>query len=159
MPLLESVVRETLRLCPPSVLTGQRVVMHGTKFDESLAMPGMSHLASPTLEIHLDENNYPNPNAFDPYRFMSKHADGVSIQDMSASKIDEKYLPFGYGKQACPGRFITVRQAKLILAKLFHDFNFDWVGKPPEKLSRQCVEGQIFPDMSTRIVLTRREKI
>lgn len=64
---------------------------------------------------------------------------------------------FGYGKQACPGRFLAIRQVKLVLAKLFHGYDIRWAGKPPKKISRQVVEGQIFPDISTQVCLRKRK--
>ena len=67
---------------------------------------------------------------------------------------------FGYGKQACPGRFLAVRQLKLVLAKLLLRYDFRWAsGKPPKRFSKMVIEGQIFPDISTQIALKRREGI
>ena len=63
---------------------------------------------------------------------------------------------FGYGKQACPGRFLAVRQVKLILAKLIDGYDFEWAGKPPKEITRTVVEGQIFPDITTEISFKKR---
>ena len=63
---------------------------------------------------------------------------------------------FGYGKQACPGRFLAVRQVKLILAKLFFEYDLQWAGgKVPKSITRSVVEGQIFPDITTRVDFRR----
>ncbi|KAI0073250.1 hypothetical protein K474DRAFT_1722092 [Panus rudis PR-1116 ss-1] len=54
----------------------------------------------PTWSTHLDDKYYDDPDAFNPWRFISK--DGEDSQgttnDMAATSPE--YLPFGYGKHA-----------------------------------------------------------
>ncbi|KAF4636602.1 hypothetical protein G7Y89_g1492 [Cudoniella acicularis] len=161
MYFLESYIREMLRLCPPSVFTGQRTILSRSyTFDDDLKLPAQTRIAFPVLQIHTDADNYEDPLKFNPYRFMGS-ALGAG-DNKAAFRINNKYLSFGYGKQACPGRFLAIRQVKLLLAKLFLEYEFQWAGGPdkgPERLNGNIVEGQIFPDLTTRVELRRREKI
>ncbi|KAF2201396.1 cytochrome P450 monooxygenase-like protein [Delitschia confertaspora ATCC 74209] len=158
MRLLDSTIRELLRLNPPSVFVGQRTIMSPTyRFDDTLTLPAKTRIAFPVMEIHTDQDNYPEPMRFNPYRFIGSGPGAEGAK--AASRITEDYLAFGYGKQACPGRFLAIRQMKLILAKLFLNYEFQWAGGPtkaPKKLNRQIVEGQIFPDMSTKVEIRKR---
>lgn len=156
MHFLESYIREMLRMCPPSVLTGQRTILARIlPFDNQLALPAGSRISFPALQIQNDPDNYDDPTRFDPHRFMTSKTD-QDCETLSASRINEKYLAFGYGKQACPGRFIAVRQVKLVFAKLFHGYDMRWAGKPPKKITKMVVEGQIFPDITTRVSFRKR---
>lgn len=49
-----------------------------------------------------------------------------------------------------------MRQVKLVLAKLFHGYDMRWAGKPPKKITKMVVEGQIFPDITTRVSFRKR---
>ena len=53
-----------------------------------------------TYPMHRDEQYYPNPNTFDPYRFsrMREH-EGDELKYHYASTAFD-YLPFGHGKHS-----------------------------------------------------------
>lgn len=54
---------------------------------------------------------------------------------------------------------MAVRQLKVMFAKLFYEYEFQWAGGPtkgPKTLSRTIVDGQIFPDLSTKIEIRKR---
>ena len=47
-----------------------------------------------------DENEYPNPEAFNPDRFMKDGKINPSVRDPST-------IAFGFGRRICPGRFMA----------------------------------------------------
>ncbi|KAF7422756.1 hypothetical protein PC9H_010914 [Pleurotus ostreatus] len=77
--------------------------------------------------IHHDPENYPNPFAFDPDRFMK---DGKLNPDV----LDPTSVAFGLGRRVCPGRFFSNDALYITFATLLSLFNFapplDADGKP-----------------------------
>ena len=70
-----------------SIVTGHRTVMQDDfKFDNGLVLPAGTRICFPTLPMHLDPENYANPQNFDPFRFVR------GGENLSASQIDIKYL-------------------------------------------------------------------
>lgn len=51
-----------------------------------------------------------------------------------AVQLDHSNLIFGSGNQACPGRFFAVAEIKMILARLLHEYEFQFApmkARPP----------------------------
>ncbi|KAJ8874021.1 hypothetical protein PR048_024861 [Dryococelus australis] len=113
---LDAVVHETLRKYPPiSVLT------RGCTFPYNL--PGSRlpidkgvRLFVSVYGIHHDPKYYPNPEKFDPERFLhqNKHRTHSSA-----------YLPFGDGPRMCLGVRFGLLQVKVGLAALLSKYKFD----------------------------------
>lgn len=70
----------------------------------------------PAFGIHYDEQFYPEPNKFDPERF---------IGDNKKSFIDMPYMPFGDGPRICIGMRLGKMQTKVGLVSMLKKFNFD----------------------------------
>jgi cytochrome P450 len=68
------------------------------------------------------------------------------------TKVDV-ILRYGYGRQACPGRFYGVRKAKLIFGRLLKDYDFRWKGgeQRTERPANIVVEGQIFANNTVEV--------
>lgn len=98
MPLIDSVVRETMRFHPViikgpttrEVLAENGLLLPGT----DIRMPMGSWVGLPVLGIHRDERFYPNSEVYMPFRFVD-HAG-----ELAAGKPSMTYLGFGYGKHA-----------------------------------------------------------
>lgn len=76
---------------------------------------------------------------------------------MKADAPDEKYLPFGYGKQACPGRFFALKVVKLILGRLVWEYDIKWAGQPPRSPTNGSMEGFFMPSKNMRVSLKSRQ--
>ncbi|KOX72547.1 putative cytochrome P450 6a20 [Melipona quadrifasciata] len=92
MKYLDKVYKETLRKYPPIGLVPRRSVCPYTFRGTKLTIPKRLMLWIPTLAIHRDPDNYPNPDVFDPERF-SKEA--------IEARHPMTYLPFGGGPRNC----------------------------------------------------------
>lgn len=79
----------------------------------------------PTYAIHKDQKYYPNPDTFDPDRFLSENRATKGFADMP-------YLPFGDGPRNCIGFRLGKMQTKAGLVQLLLKYNFDLVSR--EKL-------------------------
>jgi hypothetical protein len=97
MPLIDSLIRESLRFHPTLIkgLTKEVVSESGLLLPgSSIRMPEGSWVGLPVLGIHRDERFYPNPEVYMPFRF-ADHAG-----ELEAGKPTTTYLGFGYGKHA-----------------------------------------------------------
>jgi cytochrome P450 len=105
LPYVDAVVRETLRLYPPVLAIGRKVV-------ESFELGGYSIprgaqvLVSPYV-MHRDPRYYREPAAFLPERWLSSE---------TASLPRFAYFPFSGGPRICIGNHFAMLEACLVLA-------------------------------------------
>ncbi|CZT23688.1 uncharacterized protein RCC_09402 [Ramularia collo-cygni] len=150
-PLLESFMRETMRLYPTGVVSVTRAVMQEPfRFHDGLTLPKGSRFAFPIHAIHRDPDNYDDPLSFCGFRTADR-------KDINATTVDATFLNFGFGRHACPGRFFTVRIAKLIFAKLLHEYDMEWEGKTASRPPNMCIEVQNGPNMDAEVKMSKRQ--
>jgi cytochrome P450 len=75
---------------------------------------------------------------------------------LKADAPDEKYLPFGYGKQSCPGRFFALKVVKLIIGRLIYEYDIKWAKEPPSNPSNGTMEGFFLPAKGMELSLQSR---
>ncbi|EAW11043.1 cytochrome P450 [Aspergillus clavatus NRRL 1] len=156
MALLDSFIRETMRLHPAGSLTVARTVMDDQfRFHDGLTLPKGANIIAPALAIHHDPENYTDGSKFDGFRFARYRQKQGDSHRWLASTIDPKFLQFGYGNHACPGRFYAIRKIKLVLGKLLMDYEFQWatprsVNSRPEDLA---IEAQLMVAPDTEVLI------
>lgn len=69
----------------------------------------------PVLQIHLDPENYENPETFNPERF-----DDGRIKDFKDKSI---FLPFGDGPRICLGMRFAITQSKAAIVEILRNFD------------------------------------
>ncbi|KAK5089867.1 hypothetical protein LTR05_000034 [Lithohypha guttulata] len=98
LPVLDSCLRETLRLHGLDLLTMKRRLMADIKFGDTLTLPKGCPIAIASYTVHRDETHYPNAEIFDPFRFCEKIPNSNSYKSTRPSyEPDEHYLVFGIG--------------------------------------------------------------
>ena len=157
--LMDSFLRETMRMYPAGSLTCARTVMDKPfAFHDGFKLPEGARIIFTSLAIHRDPDNYADPDAFDGYRFVKTDAaPGKQKTIIAASTVDQKFLQFGYGPHACPGRFYAVRKAKLVLGRLLQRYDFKWDGAVTERPEGVAIEAQMVPNPDARILFRSRQ--
>ena len=114
LPLLEAIVKETMRLYPPAHIIGREATRDVTL--GKWAIPkGASVLMSPWALHHAPEF-WPDSHAFRPDRWL----------DGSAERAPKNaYLPFGGGPRVCIGNHFAMMESILILATLLARARFE----------------------------------
>jgi len=112
---LKLIVKETLRLHPPSPLLlprecGQTCEIHGYN------IPAKSKVIVNAWAIGRDPKYWTEPERFYPERFID------STIDYKGTNFE--YIPFGAGRRICPGTTFASRVMELALAMLL--YHFDW---------------------------------
>ncbi|RWW17823.1 hypothetical protein BHE74_00033111 [Ensete ventricosum] len=117
LPYLQSIVKETLRLHPPGpLLSWARLAIHDVHVGDSFIPAGTTAMVNMWAITH-DERVWPNPESFEPERFVE--------EDVSVLGSDLRLAPFGSGRRVCPGKALALATVHLWLAQLLQQFK--WV--------------------------------
>lgn len=141
-------------------------------FTDGTVIPKGCYIVSPPFCIHHEEEYYPSPNTFDPlrfYRLREKLGESTGHQMITPSP---EFIRFGLGKHAwcgfllhslpfysrasfSPGRFLTAKVQKLLLAHIVSSYDL----KPENNtVPQKCAEVGVFrsPDLTTKIMFKKR---
>ncbi|KZT05260.1 cytochrome P450 [Laetiporus sulphureus 93-53] len=110
LPYLECVLKEVLRWCCPAPLGVPHYVSQDDQYRDYY-IPGGTMIISNIWAMTRDEDMYPNPEVFNPDRFL-KTTDGT--EDL----LDPRTFAFGFGRRVCPGRLLASSNAWLVAANL-----------------------------------------
>ncbi len=111
-PLLDHVIKESLRLYPP-IHMGNRRVADEMNFDEN-KVPKDSRLFYSLYLTHRDPKIWENAEDFCPERF----SQGRKTPPYS-------YVPFGGGPRACIGAAFGQAEARVVMTRLLQTFTFE----------------------------------
>ena len=112
-PLLDQVIKESLRLYPPIHIGNRRVAEH-LEFEEGSIPPGERLFYSIYL-THRDPSIWKHADEFCPERF----AHGRKTPPFS-------FIPFGGGPRSCIGAAFGQAEARVVLARLLKTYEFEF---------------------------------
>ena len=145
MPILESVLKEVLRLHPPLIIL-MRQVSQEMHFKEYTLNEGDMVWASPPV-THRMPSLFKNPEVFDPDRFSDERKEDKNLM---------AYQPFGGGKHKCSGNAFALYQIKAIFAILLRRYDFELVDSP-DSYRDNYAEMIVQPMAPCRIRYKRRD--
>jgi sterol 14-demethylase len=119
VPVLESVLKEVLRLHPPLVILMRGVLQDFTV--EGVTIPAGKLVAISPAVSHRIPELFPDPTRFDPTRY-----DAGREEDATPFA----WIPFGGGHHRCSGAAFAMMQLKAITMSLLRRFEFELVGPP-----------------------------
>lgn len=141
--LLDAVVRETLRLRPVLPITARKltrpVALGGYSFPKGWTLMPCIYL------IHRDPEVFPEPERFNPDRFL-----GV---DAPSSRV---WLPFGAGPRHCIGSSFSLQAIKVILRTVLSRCDLRAETAAPERIVRRNFT--LGPERGTRVVAVRHRE-
>lgn len=141
LPYLSAVCQETLRIHPIALICTPRMVkdtveINGHKFTSGAVLVPCIYLA------HRREEIYPEPDKFQPERFLNKKYSPY------------EYLPFGGGYRGCIGAAFSMYEMKLVVATILSRFQ---LALADNRLVRPVRRGiTIVPDSGVRMVITAK---
>ncbi|XP_063706633.1 probable cytochrome P450 9f2 [Culicoides brevitarsis] len=119
MEYLDAFVSEVLRVHPPGFLT-DRYCNNDTEIEDhegkKFTIPKGSMIWSNIYGIHHSHKYFPNPEKFDPERFLGANKEKI---------IPNSYIPFGLGPRACIGSRFALMEGKIILYSILSEFKFE----------------------------------
>ncbi|KAH7395512.1 cytochrome P450 [Cadophora sp. MPI-SDFR-AT-0126] len=183
-PLLTACFHESLRL----VKTGFsiRMVLEDTMLADEYLLKKGAIVQIPTGVLQADAQTWgPDAEAFDPHRWLdgiyesssglangeipNGATDGNGKSDVYKSKEKRKsqssaFIPFGGGKNLCPGRHLAYNEIAAFVAVVVFGFEIEGVDgkeralvKAPEMAINRLGDGSSSPRGDVRIRIRRRE--
>jgi len=143
---LDSAVRESMRLndvmvhlLPLDVLAGAGIDLgNGTRVTAGSGV----RTVFPARMVHMDADLYPDPNRFDAFRFSrefegsesSSTGNGTTTRTRKLmTSVTTDFLPFGYGRHACPGRWFVAHMVKQGVAYMLLNYDVQVTKRPGKK--------------------------
>lgn len=160
LPLLENVVRETLRLHPPIFNMMRRVVVDKMVYEKSgLTIPKGNYICAAPGVTQIDENYFHYPMKWDPYRWSEKRDPIHRLEQDDDANIDygfgavgissrSPFLPFGAGRHRCIGEKFGYLQLKAIIGTFVKRFDVEGLTSSVPK-----------PDYTSMVVVPTDSKI
>jgi sterol 14-demethylase len=145
IPVLESVVKETLRLHPPLVLL-LRVAKEDIEFDEFVVPAGTMVGATPRVSNRIAED-FPDPERFDASRYVDPRQEDLLNR--------WTWIPFGAGRHRCVGSAFAMMQLKAIFSVILRDYEFT-MAQPSETYRDDCSKMVIQLEQPCRAHYRRR---
>ncbi|KFY42128.1 hypothetical protein V494_02579, partial [Pseudogymnoascus sp. VKM F-4513 (FW-928)] len=158
LTLLDSFIKESQRLHPIGQLLSQRKILdpagvtlmpaEGFEGAKPVHVPYGAVTQMPLWGIHVDGGVYESPLLFKGWRFVEDR--------VVSSQPSDRFLSFGHGKHACPGRHLALVVVKLFLLEFLERFEYKEVERP-----KDWQMGFMFnavPDMKTNVWIRPRKK-
>ncbi|KAI0076796.1 cytochrome P450 [Panus rudis PR-1116 ss-1] len=150
MKKLDSFMRESQRMSGLGGLTLMRKTIKPITLSTGHRIPPGQIIVATASAMHRNEDHYPNPEVFDPFRFSNmREGDVGETTKHQFVSTSTDYIAFGHGKHACPGRFFAANELKAMLAHtiLSYDMKFEKEGVRPEDLwvGESCVPNPLTP--------------
>ncbi|CAN1194314.1 Cytochrome P450 82A1 (Fragment) [Linum perenne] len=121
---LKAIVNETLRLYPAAPLSVPHQSMENCTVAGHLVHKG-TRLIVNISKIQRDPQVWPNPDEFQPERFLTTH------KNVDVKGQNFELIPFGSGRRMCPGLNFALQVMHLTVATLLHGFDFSRASKEP----------------------------
>jgi len=117
IPVLESALKETLRLHPPLIIL-MRLVQEDFELLGRTIPAGTVLAASPRVSNRIEED-FPKAGTFDPGRYLDPRQEDLQNR--------WTWIPFGAGRHRCVGNAFAMMQMKAIFSVILRDFTFEAV--------------------------------
>jgi cytochrome P450 len=114
LPWTAACVQEAMRMYSPAWVVPRRCVEDDVIGGHRIRRG--STVLIPINSLHHDERFWPDPEVFDPSRFLPEN---VKSHHRSA------YLPFGGGRRVCIGKTFAMIEATLVTALMSRSFVYD----------------------------------
>ena len=144
LTLLDSVLREVLRLHPPLIILIRKVLEDLTFRDYRIPAGKYVCVAPPVT--HRIAELFPNPEAFDPSRYSPERGEDKNLN---------AYQPFGGGKHKCSGNAFALFQIKTIIAALIRRMDLELVD-PESYYSDDYTQMIVQPKSPCRVRFRKR---
>ncbi|XP_046826695.1 cytochrome P450 4C1-like isoform X2 [Vespa crabro] len=125
----ERCIKESLRLYP-TVPFISRYLTEDLQLDNYLVPAGVNCRVS-IYHLHRNPEYWPNPNVFDPDRFLPENMKG---------RNPYSYIPFSAGLRNCIGQKFAMLEMKLMIAYILHNYHLE----PVDELDDIKITGNII---------------
>ncbi|KZT07802.1 cytochrome P450 [Laetiporus sulphureus 93-53] len=83
-----------------------------------------------TWSMHYDETRHPNPDKFDPERYINDSTNNTESANL-ADPYERDHWMFGLGRRICPGIIVAEREIWLSISRMIWAFNMVEIPSEP----------------------------
>ncbi|KAM3148693.1 hypothetical protein ABEW05_011074 [Botrytis cinerea] len=156
---VDSALRESMRVSDVGATSIPIDVVSGkVDLGNGIQIPSGMRMVFATQPMHLDPDSYPNPLRYDAFRFSRKYEEIEKCEQELGERelcttITESFLPFGYGKFQCPGRWFATQTIKQALAYVAMNYDIEFDGR---QYKRQALLNMMLPPEYVEMSVRRR---
>jgi len=124
LPYIRALVKEVLRWRPVAVLGGTPHASTEDDVYQGYYIPTGTTILGNSWAINLNEEYYPNPQLFNPSRFLEE-GDSRFLPELRGNKTHPAksgHSSFGWGRRICPGADLAANSLFIALSKLVWAF-------------------------------------
>ncbi|KAF2008890.1 cytochrome P450 [Aaosphaeria arxii CBS 175.79] len=125
---LDSFMKESMRLNPPSSLAFNRKVLCNHTLNDGKVLPASCWIAVAAGPLMLSDSQFPNPLVFDGFRYHRMRQQELPDSQLAVAKTSHftstgvYSLVFGHGRYSCPGRFFAGLESKIMLVNILEKY-------------------------------------
>lgn len=135
------------------LVSTHRMVMEKMVLSDGLVLEKGTHICFPSKPMGMDDSIVEDALTFNGFRW----CEDPEARSTSLVSISPSNMHFGYGRQACPGRFFAANTTKAILSRLIADYDFKFEDDNAKRPRNLTLGEQIMPNMHTKILLKKRD--
>lgn len=152
---LDSFMKESQRCNPPGLTSFKRYCKRDITLSDGTFLPQGTIIEIDSSQVYFDPEHFPNPETFDPSRFLRLRSEGdKNSHQFATSNVD--YLHWGQGRHACPGRFFASNEIKTILSKLLLNYDFQLADKEAGRPKNFVFGTSINPNPMAEVLIRSR---
>ncbi|KAL4758982.1 cytochrome P450 [Aspergillus foveolatus] len=154
---LDSFLRESQRLNPTHEVNVQRIAKETLVFKDGFVVPKGTHVCFAAGPLSRDPELIDDPETFDGFRWCKDRQYNKKGHNHSLVALSKLNLHFGYGRQACPGRFFAENTSKAILSRLLVEYDLKFSEGNEGRRPWNIRNGeQIVPNIYTKVLIRKR---
>ncbi|KAI1334099.1 putative cytochrome P450 [Xylariaceae sp. FL0016] len=157
MRKLDSFMKESQRHNPPSVATFQRKAMIPIDLSNGFHIPAGTIVQCNTNILDEAPPEWGDPNAFDGFRFWRMRNNPEDANKFQFASPSYDSMQFGFGKDACPGRFFASNQIKIILAYVLLHYDFKFEDGVDERPKNAMFEVNVLADPTKKVLFRKHQ--
>lgn len=125
LPYIRALCKEVLRWRPVAVLGGTPHASTEDDVYQGWRIPAGTTILGNSWAINLNEEYYPNPQLFNPARFLDEKDPRYvpALKGAKAHPAKAGHSSFGWGRRICPGADLAANSLFIALSKLVWSFD------------------------------------
>lgn len=132
-----------------------RRVEYAMTLSDGTHLPRGALLGIPTVTMRDPSGHWGSSAArFVGDRFLKLREESSAGNRWQFVSTSADHMGFGYGRQACPGRFFAAAQIKVSIVHLL--LNFDWRWEEGMSQPKSVIQSEHIPDPGAEILFRRR---
>ena len=154
---LDSFMRESQRLAPPTVLGLKRIMQQPYTLEDGTHLPKGAYVCVAAYAIENDPAFIAGPERFNGLRSYEDEGPDLTSNTHAFASTETTVLGFGHGKTACPGRFFASLVIKMSIVKLISEYEFEFMpgeGRPKSWVLHEF----LFASPWDKIRIRRRQR-